>query len=61
MKRKKLLLTLLGVLLALPALARDFTYPYEGQSSMKKPRPVRRKMGWSILVVFVLEITFQEH
>ncbi|MBD5354539.1 MAG: leucine-rich repeat domain-containing protein, partial [Bacteroides sp.] len=32
MKRKKLLLTLLGVLLALPALARDFTYPYEGQT-----------------------------
>ena len=32
MKRKKLLLTLLGVLLALPALARDFTYTYEGQT-----------------------------
>ena len=32
MKRKKLLLTLLGVLLALPALARDFTCTYEGQT-----------------------------
>lgn len=29
---KKLLLTLMGVLIALPGLARDFTYTYEGQT-----------------------------
>ena len=29
---KKILLTLLGVLLALPGIARDFTYEYEGQT-----------------------------
>lgn len=29
---KKLLLTMLGTLLALPAMARDFTYTYEGQT-----------------------------
>ena len=29
---KKMLLTLLGVLLALPGIARDFTYEYEGQT-----------------------------
>ena len=29
---KKLLLTLLGVLIALPGIARDFTYEYEGQT-----------------------------
>ncbi|MDE6395143.1 MAG: leucine-rich repeat domain-containing protein, partial [Duncaniella sp.] len=29
---KQILLTLLGVLLALPALARDFEYTYEGQT-----------------------------
>lgn len=29
---KKFLLTLLGVLIALPALAQDFTYTYEGQT-----------------------------
>lgn len=29
---KKLLLIMLGVLIALPAMARDFTYEYEGQT-----------------------------
>ena len=29
---KKLLLSMLGVLIALPAMARDFKYPYEGQT-----------------------------
>ncbi|MBP3889669.1 MAG: hypothetical protein J6D01_00500, partial [Muribaculaceae bacterium] len=29
---KQLLFTLLGVLLALPGIARDFTYEYEGQT-----------------------------
>lgn len=32
MQMKKLLLTMLGTLLALPAMARDFTYTYEGQT-----------------------------
>lgn len=30
--RKKLLFLMLGVLTALPVLARDFTYTYEGQT-----------------------------
>lgn len=29
---KKLLLTILGLLLVLPVMARDFTYTYEGQT-----------------------------
>lgn len=29
---KKLLLMMLGVLIALPAIALDFTYTYEGQT-----------------------------
>lgn len=48
---KKLIIMVLGVFIALPALARDFTYEYEGQTLIytvisEEEKTVMTKEGW---------------